>query len=124
MKRLFALMLSLLLMLFFCGCSDGAGKTQIAGKTFCYEREGFGGEFSITLNDDGTMSYYEGGWSSYMGMGTWTQVDDIVILTDEVYPFCNRFQVQDGSLVFLERESTNFMYLQLKDGDCFFPVEA
>ncbi len=123
MKKLAVLLSLILLILSLFGCAHPVQDTDLAGKTFCYEKEGFGGDFTITLHDDGTMSYYEGGLSSYIGMGTWTLEDGIVIITDEVYPFTNRFLVEDGKLVFQEADSTNFMYLQLPDGARFFALE-
>lgn len=53
------------------GCSGIS--SDISGKTYVYENGGFAdiGEFGITLNDDGTSSYYEGWASSYVGYGNW-----------------------------------------------------
>ena len=39
----------------------------IANKLFIYEKEGFGGDFYITFNEDGTFMYSPGVLSSYLG---------------------------------------------------------
>ena len=52
-----------------CGKTDGSLRDSVAGKTFVWEKEGFGGDFTITLNADGTYQYYEGYLSSYIGFG-------------------------------------------------------
>ncbi len=121
MKRMFVLGLVLLL-LNICGCSDSVRQADIAGKTFCYEKEGFCGDFTITLNKDGTASYCVGMLSSYVGSGTWTLEEDILTISDD--PFRNRFQLTDGTLVFLADDSTNFMHLKVSDGERFFPMES
>ena len=95
---------------------------DISGKTFVYEKDGFFGTFAITLNEDGTFSYYEGAASSYIGRGKWECQGDIITLTDDVsdsYPFVNRFQIAGDDLIFIEKESSNFLYIKVKDGERF-----
>ncbi len=107
-----------------CKKNDGNLRDTLAGKTFVWEKEGFGGDFTITLNADGTYRYYEGFLSSYIGVGTWTVENDTVILTeqggqDAVY----RFAVQDGALVYAADGSDRFLYVDVQNGDRFAPEE-
>lgn len=105
------------------GCSDIS--SNISGKTYVYENGGFDGmgEFAITLNDDGTFSYYEGWASSYVGYGNWEIENGELILSDDEYegvrPFVNRFKIDGGDLVFVEDNSTNFLYVTVADGERF-----
>ena len=98
--------------------TDNIG-TLVAGKIYVYEGEGFGGDFSITLNEDGSFSYYEGLLSSYIGLGTWSVKGDVITLTDETYSFVNHFRMDGNDLVFISENSSNFMYQQIEDGARF-----
>lgn len=94
----------------------------IVNKTFVYEKEGFGSAFTISINGDGTFSYYEGGFSSYIGGGKWVLDDDILVLSDDDkmgYPLVNRFKVKDDELVFIAKDSSNFLYVNVADGERF-----
>ena len=67
-------------------CAGGdvsSADNAVAGKTYLYEGEGFMGNFTITLYNDGTFTYYEGMASSYIGIGSWEQNGDSIILTDD-----------------------------------------
>ena len=105
------------------GCSDIS--SEISGKTYVYENGGFAGmgEFAIKLNDDGTFSYYEGVASSYVGYGSWSVENGEIVLYDDedmgCYPFVNRFKIDGGDLVFMENDSTNFLYVTVADGEKF-----
>ena len=46
-------------------------RAMIVDKTYIYEKEGIGGNFTIHINDDGTFLYHEGPLSSYLGIGIW-----------------------------------------------------
>ncbi len=108
-------------------CGQAKGESEdiqdiIINKTFVYEKEGFGGKFTIRINDDGTYGYCEGLLSSYIGMGSWILDNDILVLSDDDnigYSFVNRFEVKDGDLVFLSEDSSNFMYVNVADGEHF-----
>ena len=63
------------------GCGGSLEEEDVTG-TYLYEQGGFGGDFWITLEEDGTFTYYEGGLSSYIGEGEWTLNDGTVCLTD------------------------------------------
>lgn len=111
-----ALLLAAALGLAGCG---GQGETgEVAGSYF-YEKEGFGGGFTLTLQEDGTYSYYEGPLSSYRGSGTWTLEGDTLCLSDREVDLVNYFQVEEGDLVFQEASSSNFIYVKMAHGDRF-----
>ncbi len=118
MKKAMVLFLSLCMMV----CVVACGTSKVAGKIYTYEKGGFGGDFTIFINEDGTFSYYEGGLSSYIGMGTWEQEGSTVILReDDVgYGFVNCFQISGDNLVFISEGSDNFLYLDVSDGDVFY----
>ena len=102
--------------------TDDALRKTVAGKTFVRENGGFGGDFTITLREDGSYEYYEGFLSSYIGMGTWTIEDGVLILTEQGgYDFVYRFTVQDGALVYRTAGSSAFIYVKAADGDRFLP---
>lgn len=92
--------------------------------TFVRDAGGFGGDFTVTLNRDGTFSYYAGLLSSYIGRGTWTEEDGVICLADEElkdsagvrYYY---FTVEDGNLLFRAEGSASFMYVDVKDGERF-----
>lgn len=90
-----------------------------AGKTCLYEKEGFYGDFTITLYNDGTFTYYEGMASSYIGMGTWEQDGDIVTLSDDHFTITNHFTMEGDDLVFIREGSSNFIYVRVQDGERF-----
>ena len=84
------------------------------------------GEFKITLYDDGIFWYNEGPASSYIGVGTWRQDGDVITLTDDTtkgYGFVNQFNLDDHTLTFIEKDSSNFLYVEVADGDRFELVE-
>ena len=102
--------------------NSGDKRDDIAGKTYLYDGEGFGGSFTITLYEDGTFTYYEGMLSSYIGTGTFMLDDDTVIMTDNGhggYGLVNHFRRDGDDLVFVEQDSDNFVYVKVKDGEKF-----
>ena len=148
-KALFALALILFALLCLCACAgqgsdatatepegtvvpdttvDGsAGETEgepslfsISG-VYYWERDGFGGKFTITINRNGSFSYFEGALSSYIGFGEWDCQDGILTLTesgDSGRVF--RFSVEERELVFLSEGSSSFIYVNVGDGDRFY----
>lgn len=109
---------------------DYTGAGQPLCGTYRYEGGGFGGDFNITLNEDGTYSYYEGMLSSFIGFGTWTVKDSVLTLRDNAYDaaavggnyrqWSTRFRVtEDGDLSWIEDDSGKFMYVHLRDGAMF-----
>ncbi len=100
---------------------------SVAGKTFVWEKEGFGGDFTITLDTDGRYEFYEGFLSSYIGSGNWTVEGGVLTMTEDPengYPLEFRFEVRDGELFFLADGSDEFIYTEVEDGDRFLPKEA
>ena len=96
--------------------------SKVKGKTYVYENEGILGSFQITLFDDGTFTYYEGNASSYFGTGTWKQDGSTITLTDNElagYSLVNHFKLDGTDLVYIEKNSSNFIYVKVKTGEKF-----
>ena len=124
MRRYIGITLILVIILNFTGCKNQDRDTiNIAGKIYTYEKEGIGGEFKIYINDDGTFTYYEGMLSSYFGVGTWEIENSVITLTDDDemgYALVNRFMIEGDTLLFIEKGSDNFLYVNVKEGETFF----
>lgn len=108
---------ALVLALALGGCSQGVTAEDLGGKTYQYEKEGFGGDFVITLAEDGTFTYYEGGLSSYIGNGDWTLEGETLTLQERTRHFT--FRVGKDSLTFQKEDSGEFTYLKVEDGEKF-----
>lgn len=68
--RLFSALL-LLFTLMAAGCSGQPAAVtadDLADQVYIYEKEGFGSDFYIALNSDGSMRCSEGALSSYFGL--------------------------------------------------------
>ena len=77
--------------------------------------------FGITLWEDGTFSYMEGPASSYIGMGSWTEKDGVLTLTDTAGS-TNRvflFRWSEEGLRFVKEGSDRFIYTDVQDGELF-----
>lgn len=93
--------------------------SHIAG-VYRYEGDGFGGDFTITLNADGTYAYYEGALSSYMGGGTWSEYYDTVYMTEENgFDAEYMFVAAEDALIYIESGSDAFPYVEVSDGERF-----
>ena len=110
------------------GCTAAAGNNGIEGKSFVYEKEGFPDEFSIRLDSDGSFTYYEGFYSSYVGTGSWDLNGDILTLREKSYVdgtvshvYC--FNVNDDGLSYISEGSDNFMFIDVSDGERFIQKE-
>lgn len=114
----------------FTGASDEppvmkASHFDEPASVYVYEKAGFGSNFFIKINSDGTFTYSEGSLSSYFGAGTWTLADGILSLTDNPttsMAFYNEFRVEEDALVWLAENSTGFLYREyvpLADGGRF-----
>lgn len=107
-------------------CAGGdvsSADNAVTGTTYLYESEGFMGNFTITLYNDGTFTYYEGMASSYIGIGSWEQNGESIILTDDGhggYGLVNHFRCDGNDLVFVEQDSDNFVYVKVKEGERFY----
>lgn len=122
--RLIALLcaISVLICALGCGTVENApvSEDDIKGRTYLYEGKGAGSGFTITIEDDGTFSYYEGFLSSYIGYGDWRLVGDVLVLEDRSgYDIINRFIVKKDHLVFVSEGSKGFLYVDVSDGEKF-----
>ncbi len=125
MKKILAYICSIVFLFCLTACGQGEGdeiRDLIVNKTFVYEKEGFGGDFTIRIDEDGTYSYYEGFLSSIIGMGSWAVKGGVLVLSDDSSgwrSFVNCFEVQDGDLVFLSEGSSNFTFVDVADRERF-----
>lgn len=126
MKRYFAILSALMLfVLFITGCTEQKREKSVADKIYTYAGEAFSGiesdyAFTITINDDGTYSYYESLLSSYIGTGEWSVSAEVLTLSDDTgVEIINYFLIDGDDLVFIEENSANFIYVKVKDGERF-----
>ena len=118
MKNVYCFSICILILALFLGCT--AGNVPVSDRLYTWEHDGFGGDFTITLYADGTFSYYEGMLSSYIGAGTWTEENRIITLKDNTgLVLVNHFRFDDGDLIFMEENSDNFLYVDVRNGDRF-----
>lgn len=93
--------------------------SHIAG-VYRYEGEGFGGDFTITLNADGTYAFSEGPLSSYHGGGTWYVYYDAVCLNEENgFDTDVMFYIEDDALIYYEAASDGFPHVKVSDSERF-----
>lgn len=95
-------------------------RSVIAGKTFVYEKEGFGSDFEITFNEDGTYIYSPGVLSSYLGSGTWEIEDEYVYMAENTSDNVNYLKINGSALVYRGAGSDNFNGFKVKDGEVFY----
>ena len=125
MKKTAVLIIGLILV--FCLAACGSGETKAApadsdvgGRTYIWEKEGFGGDFTLTLQKYGSYQYYVGYLSSYIGYGDWSEEDGVITLTERSgYDYVFRFAVDGDELVYLAEGSDAFMGVNVEDGDRF-----
>lgn len=106
------------------GTSTSSSEEEAA--VYVYEKEGFGGPFTIELYPDGTFQYYEGYLSSYIGFGTWEMDGNLLTLREHDYGLVNHFTITPEGLVFQAEGSDNFFYKEVAEGDRFLgpPLET
>ena len=93
--------------------------------TYRYEGNGVGGDFTITFEEDGTYTFYEGSLSSYLGGGRWFSERALVYLNEKNGMELQFYFQHDGdTLSFLEAYSDAFPYVEVPDGGKFIKVEA
>ena len=95
--------------------------SRLAG-TYRYEGKGFGGDFTITLNADGTYTFYEGPLSSYQGTGTWNAWYSAVYMTENEetgYDLNFMFSVEDNALIYIAMGSDEFIHVKVSDREKF-----
>ena len=132
MKKALALILALTIVFGITGCSDPKemAKEDITDKVYVYEKAGFGGDFTIEIKSDGTFTYYEGFFSSHIGMGEWSYSDGMLTLFEKISRFNEAqeleevihsysFSVEKDTLIFADNGSGNFRYIKVKDGERF-----
>ena len=99
---------------------DALRTQMVGGNTYVWEKEGFGSDFTITLNEDGTYEYYVGFLSSYIGSGNWTVEGSELTMTETTgFDWVYHFTVEDDTLVFVSEGSSEFTYVKVEDGDRF-----
>lgn len=114
--------LAFTMVLLLTGCGANVQGSDIVNKSYVYEKDGFDGDFKITINEDGTYNYCEGLFSSYIGVGEWTLEGDTLLLTDDgdiASPIENYFKVEGNDLIFQSEKSSNFIYIKVADGEKF-----
>ena len=112
------------------GCTAAVRNNRIEGKRFVYEKEGFPNEFSIRLDSDGSFTYYEGFFSSYVGTGSWQLDGDILTLRERDYSSVDGtvrnvyyFNVDDDGLSYISEGSDKFMFVDVSNGERFIQNE-
>lgn len=120
--NIFLAVILCLTLLTACGTTEKVYTAEdVEGKIYTYEKDGFGGPFTISIYEDGTFSYYVGFLSSYIGFGRWSVEDGVLTLKDSTgLDYVNRFRIGEDMLTFVAEGSTGTMYLDMEDGDRFF----
>ena len=97
-------------------------RSELAG-TYRYEGGGFGGDFTVTLAEDGTYTFYEGLLSSYLGGGEWSMEGPYLYLTEENgYSLYFTFIPTEGLLTYQAWDSDSFLYVEVPEGGRFEKV--
>lgn len=84
-------------------------------------------DFKVTFREDGIYEYYEGPLSSYIGIGTYSIENDILTMKGDADAGNNslhRFRIKGKRIYFMEKESDNFTYIKVKDGQSFVLTSA
>ena len=101
-------------------------KMAFLAGTYLYEGGGIGGDFTVTLNSDGTYTFYEGALSSYMGAGTWDVYYDAVYLTEGEggFDLSFMFGIEKNALLYIADGSDAFVYIKVPDYGRFIKQAA
>lgn len=95
------------------------GRREPTG-VYIYEGEGCGGDFTITIARNGTYTFYEGPYSSYMGGGEWSVSGRRMYMTEENgFAMYFTMTVTEDALVYIKDESDGFPYISVPDGGKF-----
>lgn len=120
------LLILLTVMLLLQGCGTSKDENVVTEKIYTYSGETFSkienDYFRIAINEDGTFNYCESALSSHIGFGEWSITDDILTLSEDEkmgYPLVNYFLIDGNDLIFIEENSSNFIYVTVKDGERF-----
>lgn len=97
------------------------GSSSMNDNQYAWEKKVFVGDFVIALNDDYTYQCYGGGiHSCYDSIGTWTNEDGIIVMTESSsYDNVFRFKLTEEGLIYIADGSSKFMYVDVADGDRF-----
>ncbi len=115
--------LALVCVMLFASCAKPPYVSNFAGFTYIYEGEGAGGQFSVTINEDGTFSYFEGPESDYIGIGTWELDGARIKLSDRGDAgTVNYFTYERGFIIYSSRRSTGYKIVEVKNGERFRKV--
>ena len=133
MKKTLIILFILMIALGVIGCSNlkEVSKQDIVDKVYVYEKDGCGSEFIIKINADGTFTYSEGVFSSHAGIGEWTYSEGMLTLFENSFQVNEKneweevinsynFSVTKNALIFVNEDSDNFIYVEVKDGEKFF----
>lgn len=123
MKKKITWILCIVLVLFLSACEK---EEEAPLKSGVYTLEGVErdvpGDFTITIQEDGTFQCYETPISSYIGNGHYSIEEDTVTLKEDA-PGCsgnvNFYQIADGKLLFIHDGSANYHFVPLEDGAAF-----
>ncbi len=85
--------------------------------TVVKEQRAFNNFFHITLYSDGTISYTQPIYSSYLPMGKWYIEGNTLVIKEDMST--NYFDIVDGNLVYREDGSNGFMFYDIPDGTVF-----
>lgn len=125
-KRICTVLCFIMFIMLLQGCGSPKKESTVAGKMYTYTGESFSNmendDFVISINEDGTFTYCESMFSSYIGIGEWSVEDGILTLSDDNkmgYPLVNHFMIDGEDIVFVEEDSSNFVYVEVKDGERF-----
>ena len=106
--------------------AEDAAITALRGtKYICMSDNGitsndpFGQRFYIELYKNGTATYSQPLYSSYMPFPKWRVEDGKLVLDDGMMGIVNYFDIVDGNLVFRAEESSGFMFYHFVDGEVF-----
>lgn len=118
MKKSIVLVCILVLLVAATGCNslEDYGK-YVIGKTFIYQDEGYGGDFFIDINEDGTYHCCEGHCSSDYETGIWAVVGKELLLGNDESE--NRFEISKGKLTWRQEGSSGFYFAHVLDGEVF-----
>ena len=88
---------------------------------YTYAGDGFGGDFTITLEEDGSYTFYEGFLSSYIGGGHWyAERREIYLAEENGFDLQFYFSAEDeDTLIYKGRYSDDFPYIKVPDGGKF-----
>ena len=100
-------------------------KAAFLSGVYRYEGEGFGGDFTLTLNPDGTFSFSEGPLSSFLGTGSWYADPNAVWLQEESGSGLQfSFAPENGALLFLASCSDPFPRIRVAEGERFVRISS